>query len=315
MASIAGSPGHPSMVYITGLPRTGTTLLQNLLAQDPHAHHLRLCDGLYPFPPPDTASWNDETDFRIVRTQRHIQAIYKTVPEMARIHSLDAQGPAECQWLFAHLFMDTHFVLRMHIPGYYAWLLDQNHEASYAEFHNMLKILGKHFTFDHWVLKAPRHVLFLDALLHEFPDAGIVWTHRDPWKVIPSLCSLLYNTQKGYSDHIVPEEMWKYHYGFTRGALERGMAARKHSNADRFLDIYYQDLITDPIREVKKIYAYFHFDYSSELERRMLDWLANRPKNKHGRHQYSVQQFGLTREEIDQDVADYVEAYSIPREE
>ncbi|HNR14234.1 MAG TPA: sulfotransferase [Thermodesulfobacteriota bacterium] len=301
-------------LFIAGLPRTGTTLLHNLLSQNPHSHHIRLCDGLHPFPPPTPATWNDETEPRIEKTRKYVAAINEAAPDFPKIHFLDATGPEECQWLFAHCFVDTIFAIRMYLPSYYQWLLNQDHSASYAEYHDMLRILGKHFSFDQWVLKAPRHLLFLDALFTEFPHACIIWPHRDLAKVIPSLCSMTQAMRRGFSDQPHDQDIGAQEFTFITDMLRRAANVRSSVDPARFYDLHYQELMADPLGAAKKIYRYFDIPYSDTMEQGMIRWLQKNPQNKHGRHGYSLEQYGLTRERIRSEFAEYQEQYSIPEE-
>ena len=303
-------------LFIVGLPRTGTTLLHNLLVQDPSAHYLRLCDGLHPFPAPTPETWNDKTDPRIEKTQKFVDSVNQASSTFPAIHYLDTTGPEECQWLFTHQFMDTFFGIRMNILSYYWWLVEQNHEASYAEYHDMLKVLGRHFTFDRWVLKAPRHLLFLDALLKEFPDACIIWPHRDVRKVVASLCSMVELMRRGYADDVENEmlKLGEYVCFFCRQMLDRADAVRKKADQRLFYDVNYADLIADPAEEIKNIYEYFRLPFTEEMEGNIATWLNEHPKNKHGRHTYGLEQYGLTEEGTKEYFKDYLEQYSIPSE-
>lgn len=301
-------------LFIAGLPRTGTTLLHNLLSQSPRSHHIRLCDGLHPFPPPSPATWNDETDPRIEKTRKYVAAVNEAAPDFKKIHFLDPTGPEECQWLFAHSFLDTVFALRMNLPGYYQWLLMQDHSASYAEYHDMLRILGRNFTFDQWVLKAPRHLLFLDALLKEFPDACIIWPHRDLAKVLPSLCSMTQSMRHGFSDQVDAQGIGEQEFALITHMLQAAAKARSSADPARFYDLQYEEVMADPVGAVRRIYRFFDLPYSDAVEQGVVRWLKENPQNKHGRHGYSLEQYGLTRERIRSEFAGYREQYAIPEE-
>lgn len=234
---------------------------------------------------------------------------------MPKIHNLDPTGPEECQWLFAILFMDPYFAIRMRIPNYYLWLINQNHERAYAEYHDMLRLLGRHFSYQYWVLKAPRHLIFLDALLKEFPDACIVWPHRDLTKVIPSLCSMGHCMKQGLCDNLELARIGEDVRHFIREMLERAMAVRDTASARRFYDLQYNDLVANPAAEVRKIYDYFGLPFPVGLEQRVKSWLGSNPEHKYGRHNYSMEQFGLHGGKIRKEFAHYTERFSVVNEE
>jgi hypothetical protein len=212
--------------------------------------------------------------------------------------------------------MDTFFGIRMNIPSYYRWLIEQNHEASYADYHEMLKVLGRHFSFDRWMLKSPRHLLFLDALLKEFPEACIIWPHRDLRKVVPSFCSMVELMRRGYSDAVESEVqlLGEYVCYFCREMLVRADTVRAKADPRRFFDVAYAELVADPAGSIRKIYDYFHLPFTEEMAENIDVWLKEHPKNKHGSHTYALEQYGLTEASIQDYFKDYVQRYAIPFE-
>ena len=299
-------------VFIAGLPRTGTTLLHNLLIQDPDSHYLRLCDGMYPSPPPHPEK--RQHDERVEKAGQYTTTMYSLRPELKKVHYIEATSPEECLWLFEHQFLDPVFAVRMHIPSYNEWLFQRNHDASYADYHEMLNSLALHFPSRRWVLKAPRHIFFINSLLKEFPKACIIWTHRDPAKVIPSMASMSYLYRQWFSKKTDPIGTGQYQLlSFSKG-IQWAMSLRKQADASRFYDLQYQDLMNDPGREVEKIYEYFNIPFSDNMKKSILVWIQNNPQNKHGRHSYSPEEFGLTSAQIRQEYASYSERFHIPQE-
>lgn len=186
-----------SPLYIIGFRRTGTTLLHNLLACDPAARWLRLWEGLFPAPAPQSL----QTDPRIAQAEEWAAGFDKIAPRLASAHKLEPSGPEECLWLFEHTFIDLIFELRAHVPSYSEWLVE--HEADvgiYQYCRRQLQMLGTHCGGRHWVFKAPRHLPGLAGLLVIFPEARFVQTHRDPVEVLPSICSLCEILQGAVSD-------------------------------------------------------------------------------------------------------------------
>ena len=170
----SAGPTKPSHLFVLGLFRSGTTLLHNLLALDPNAHYIRLCDGQFPVPAPKP----DQDHEKIAQSEQMTQKIYSLTPDLAKLHYIHPTRPDECYWLFEYQLLAPIFHLRMNVPSYYRWLLQTpDHTESYRDYRQLLNYLGQHHTFNHWVLKAPRHLFFLRELLDVFPNAHIVQTY------------------------------------------------------------------------------------------------------------------------------------------
>jgi len=178
-------------LFILGLPRTGSTLLHNLLSQDPACRWLRQWEVMSPSPPPD--SQTRENDPRISAAQQYVQWVNAKMPKLAVANEINLTGPAECIRLLVHEFVSYWFVVRANLPSYRDWLEKQDMIAPYRYYRQQLQLLGWRDRGERWLLKAPAHLysLSLDALMTVFPDARIIQTHRDPLKVVPSFCSLL----------------------------------------------------------------------------------------------------------------------------
>jgi len=302
-------------IFIIGVPRSGTTILHNLIIQDPQAHYVRLCDGMYPFPQPSPETWQDPSnDPRVAKTEKYTTTMFTLRPEVKKVHYIEALGPEECLWLFEHQFIDPIFAHRMEIPSYAEWLFSINHEASYAEYHQMLNLLALHFPHRRWVLKAPRHIFFLDVILKEFPQACIIWTHRDPVKVVPSMASLSFLFRQSFSDATDALRTGAFEIDTLSKGIQHSLSLRDQVNTDRIYDLRYPDLMTNPVREVQKIYEYFHLPVSPGLENALLKCLQDNPQNKFGKHTYSPEDFGLTSSQIKHAFKDYSERFAIPEE-
>jgi hypothetical protein len=301
-------------LFILGFPRTGTTFLHKLLACDPNARSMSLWEGLYPSPPPEKDTYASDPRIEVVR--EWIDAINKISPQLASAHKLDATGPEECLWLFEHTFADLIFELRVHVPSYSKWLLEnENKIDSYRYFRSILQLLTWRCGGQHWVLKAPRHLFGLEGLLAVFPDAKIIQTHRDPAEVLPSLCSLTQFSRLMYSDRFDAQAVGAHWLDRLRGVFTYAMRLRQtHEQEERkcakqgstassvgsqFLDIHYRDLIADPIAIVQQIYAHHDYPYSDAFEANMKRWLTENRQHKHGKHQYSLDNFGLDAAKVD----------------
>ena len=300
-------------VFISGLPRTGTTMLHNLMILDPETHFMRLCDGMYPVPPPHPETWNKDRKLAVV--EEYTANLFALRPGLKSVHDMHPTGPEECLWLFEHQFLDPIFSIRMHTPSYFDWLFGYNHDASYADYHDMLNLLGRHFPSSRWTVKAPRHMYFLDSLLNEFPDACIIWAHRDPVKAITSMASLSYLYRQSFSDSADAKETGRFQYESMSKGIRRALALRNaHGDETRFYDMHYKKLVTDPVREIIKIYEYFSLPFTPAIEKSVKVWLQENPQHKHGKHRYFPEDFGLTNKRIRQEFSVYTERFSIPQE-
>ncbi|MDJ0691071.1 MAG: sulfotransferase [Xenococcaceae cyanobacterium MO_188.B32] len=296
-------------LFIIGLPRTGTTLLHNLLALDLNSYYIRLCDGQFPVP----ASHPDRTEEKIAKSEQIIQKMYELTPSLSKLHYFKPTSIEECSWLFEYQLLDPSFHLRMHVPTYYNWLLAYpRHLESYIKYRDLLVYLGQHYSFNHWILKGPRHLIFLKALLNAFPNAGIIWLHRDPCQAIPSMCSLSHLLRSNYSDVSNPQEIGTIWFEAILKNLRTALDTRLAVGDERFYDLQYSDLMSNPIQEVTKIYSHFGLTFSPEMETAVKSWLTNNPQNKQGKHEYSTQQFGLEVETIRKEFAFYTDYFNIP---
>ncbi|MGI9239264.1 MAG: sulfotransferase family protein [Verrucomicrobiales bacterium] len=302
----------PRPLFVLGLPRTGTTLLHNLLACDPAARYIRLCEGWFPSPPPTPETWAE--DPRIGAAEEMAGKYRALAPTLFTAHALEPLGAEECLWLFEHSFADMIHELRAHVPSYSAWLKD--HEADpafYRDFRRMVQVLGYRWPGKHWVFKAPRHLMGLAGLLEVFPDARIVWTHRDPLEVVPSLCSLCKIDQEISTDQPDPVAIGDHWSTRLRDALDSAMKIRDADpQSDRYVDIDYRQLVADPIAVVREIYDRHGYPFSREFEIGMQEWLEANRQHKHGKHVYSLEEYGLDETQLRQAFADYQKRFLDP---
>ena len=285
-------------LYILGFPRTGTTLLHNLLSCDPASRWLRLWEGLYPAPAPESL----DDDPRVAKSKEFVTGFEKIAPLLASAHKLNATGPEECLWLIEHTFADFIFELRANIPSYSHWLSE--HEAEpvwYLYYRRQLQMLSWKCRGSHWVCKAPRHLSGLSGLLSVFPDARIVQTHRSAESVLPSICSLCEITRSAASNLVDKVAIGTHWHQRLLEVGRRSAEVRSASDAEQFIDVQYNDLVTDPIGTVHRIYEHHGYSYSDSFENRMKLWLADNRQYKHGPHRYSLEEFGLDAEVVRRD--------------
>ncbi len=288
-------------VFIIGLPRTGTTLLHRLLAQDPANRTPQLWEMTDPVPPPERATY--QTDRRIRECNAYKLLDDYAMPALKQRHDLDACLPDECIFLMANAFAGPHLTMRLKTQPRETRPLEPDLALVY-KFHKLqLQLLQSKYAADRWVLKSPFHLTGLKWLLQTYPDAHIIQTHRNPLKVLPSMGSLTQSIQTAYHDDINPEAIGEMTADSLAASLRHGMEARlaveSHGDTDvRFCDVYYEDLVADPIQTVRRVYDAFGMALSDEAVRRMRDHLDENPQHKHGKHHYSLEMFGLDTEMI-----------------
>jgi len=296
------NPGIPEQeirrpIIITGLPRTGTTLLHSLLALDPANRVPLTWETMYPSPPPEAASYRTDPRIRLVDGQ--IRWFHRMVKGFNRIHPVGARLPEECLVIFSHSFRSYQFETTHRLPSYLDWLETQDLRPAYEVHRRFLQHLQWRFRGERWVLKAPAHMFGFEALFSVYPDACVIMTHRDPIEVAASNASLTTTLRSAFSDEVDPLEVgpecsrrWAAAVGRALRSRDRGCAA-----AERFLDLYYADLMQDPAGSVRRVYARFDLPFPREIEERIREFTRRNPKDRFGKHQYRLEEFGLDRRE------------------
>lgn len=284
-------------IFITGLPRTGTTLLHGLLAQDP-AHRAPLhWECVYPSPPPERATWT--TDRRIATAARQLRWFHRLQPAIKPIHPLGARLPEECLVIHSHSFLSFQFQTSHHVPSYEAWLEATDLTPSYEWHRRMLQQLQWHCPADRWVLKAPAHLFGLPALFAIYPDARVVFTHRDPVQVSASLASLTTVLRRTFSAVVDPVAVAREMTVRWSGAIDRAYRDRDAgvAPASQFFDVRYKDLVRDPLGTVRRLYAHYGLTLTDAAADRMQRFLLANPQGRDGRHAYGLAEFGLDADE------------------
>jgi hypothetical protein len=301
-------------LFVVGLPRTGTTLLHTLLAQDPATRTPLAWEARAPSPPPERESF--ERDARIAPCARELEGLYRLLPEFRAIHPMEADWPQECVAITAHAFVSLQFSTTWRIPSYTRWMKSQDHGPAYALHRRVLQHLQWRNPRERWVLKTPGHLWTLRELFAAYPDAGVIHTHRDPVRVLASLTSLAVQLRKVASDAIDPGEIGREWGPELALALQRGSSFRKHEPglAERFVDVQFGDLNRDPLAVVQKIYAHFGLALGNHARARMEAFLGVNPREKHGVHRYRLEDFGLDVVEERRRFSAYSEEFAVPSE-
>ena len=284
-------------IVITGLPRTGTTLVHSLLALDPANRVPLTWETMYPSPPPEAPTYH--TDRRIGLVNGQIRWFHRLVKGFNRIHPVDARLPEECLVIFSHSLLSYQFETTHRLPSYLGWLEEQDLRPAYEVHRQILQQLQWRCPGERWVLKAPAHMFDFGAMFSTYPDACVVMTHRDPIEVAASNASLTAALRSAFSDGIDPLEVGPECSRRWAEALGRAIRFRDQGGApaERFLDLRYIDLTADPLGAVRKVYAHFDLPFPEGLAERIGVFLRRNPKDRFGKHRYTLEQFGMTLEE------------------
>lgn len=298
-------------VIITGMPRTGTTLLHSLLALD-EANRVPLTwEAMYPSPPPDAATCL--SDRRIGLVDRQIRWFHRMVKGFNSIHPVAASLPEECLVIFSHSFLSYQFETTHRLPSYLDWLDGRDLSPAYEMHRKVLQHLQWRCRRERWVLKAPAHMFDFRALFSVYPDACVVMTHRNPIEVTASNASLTATLRSAFSDHVSPCEVGQECSRRWADAVGRAVSSRDSGDvpAERFLDLYYTDLVSDPAGAVRKVYAFFDIPFPESMQEKVRAFLNRNPKDRFGKHNYSLEDFGLDREEVIKRYLTYMERFGL----
>lgn len=301
-------------LFILGLPRTATTLLYGLLAEDP-ANRAPLSWELDdPCPPAETETYH--TDPRIERTRKRFAQVDQLAPGFQTIHPVGALMPQECIVSTASEFMSIRFQMSFDVESYDRWLLQQDMTETYEHHRRFLQHMQSRHPAERWILKSPGHLGPIDTLFETYPDAMVVQTHRDPVRVIPSVANLEYTMRLVASDEVDPVRVGRQMLHVWSTLLGQGMEARaRHPEREgQILDLPMREVVGDPLVCVEKIYGHFGLDLSSEARARMQRYLAEHPKDEFGIHRYSLEAFGLDEEHVSAAFKGYRERFGIERE-
>lgn len=300
-------------VFIFGLPRSGTSILFEVLAQDPLFRVPELWESLFPCPPPEQSAY--DSDPRIEQADKLLTQWHRTVPEFLTMHEMGGRIPAECGLLMAGSFISDHIASLHQAPNYAAWYAQADVTPAYEYHRKMLQVLQWKNPREHWLLKAPAHQNYLDTLLKIYPDARIIQTHRDPIKCMASAtnlmgCLYLMRSNKAFDAKSFEDFLFG---AATAQRLEHVMDQRSRGVIPdaNIIDSRFQDLMDDPVSCVEKIYAHFEIKLNDEARVRMQDYLSKKPKGKFGVHDYEVSDDKIAERDY---FRRYQKSYNVPNE-
>ena len=302
-------------VVILGLPRTGTTILFGVLAQDPANRVPRTWEVDRPWPPPQAATY--DTDPRIEEVDATLAGTELLIPGFLGMHDMGARLGQECVRITAGDFRSMIFVTQYRVPRYQRWLLHEADMAPAYRYHRLfLQYLQSATSAERWVIKSPAHLWAPAALMGEYPDALVVHTHRDPVRVLCSLASLTDLLRRLASDDVSLEAVAAGWVDDIAEGLDRAVAARRDGTIGpgRAVDVFFGDFLADPMAVVGTIYERLGLALSADVEARMRRYLAENPQEKHGGHRYRFADTGLVEGALRERMRAYQEYFDVPEE-
>jgi hypothetical protein len=295
-------------LIVLGLPRTGSTFLQKLLALDHNNRSLWHWEAAAPSPAP--RSDFDPDDARVSSARRAIKLIDYLAPDARRLHPVDAADPTECVTLFTNTFASLELACINSVPSYLDWCLSTDMVPHYAYYRRQLQLLQRHNSRDRWALKSPSHLFWVDQVVDTFPNARLVQLHRDPADVLASYFDLVAVLFGIGSDHVAPRRIGPLWTTVWADALARADAVRRRRGLE-VADVHYHDLVRDPVREVHGIYERFGLPFATDFDRRLREYVA-RDRYSSGRRQgSSLEAYGVSATDVRNAYADYCLAYDV----
>ena len=301
-------------IVIVGQPRTGTTILYDLLTQDPQLRPPLTWEVDEPCPVPRPETYHD--DPRISQIQSNIDLSEQIVPGFLKFHPMGALVGQECVRITAGEFTSMIYSVQYRLPGYYRWLLyDADHAGAYRYHRIFLQHLQSGVP-GQWLLKSPAHLWNLDALLTEYPDALIVQTHRDPLNVISSIAALTHHLRRMSTDESTVAECAAQSYEEVVVGLEREMALRDSGAIPdgRIIDVKFADFMDNPWATIGGVYQALGRELRPDTAARMREFLAAHPSDG-GRGRYTWSDTNLDADEVRDRVRAYQERYAVPTEQ
>ncbi len=280
-------------LFVTGLPRSGTSALLNALAKDPDARPLAQWELRHPEPYPGLKP--GKPDPRYLAVVEKMAALEGN--EFRKIHYADADTPEECVLLHQLSFDGVQTGFEIMFEPYHSWFLNHDLHWMYEEYRLFLKVLQWQRPGKRWVLKAPAHMWAIDVILDLFPDASFVWGHRDPVGVSSSICSMNQQVMRMYmgdTTQLDQSAVANTVVDFYAQSLERGLAMRSKHNREHFMDYNHKEFIQQPLQLIERVFDTFDFDMRPDQRAAFVDHIKNHPQHKHGKHKYTLDDFGLT---------------------
>lgn len=298
-------------IIVTGLPRSGTTFLHKLLAADPASRVPATWETIFPLP----RGRHDPPERRIATVARQLALFDRMAPRFREVHPIDAASPQECTEITAHVFRSFRFETTHHVPGFRAWLRGADHLPTYR-FH---RVFLQHLQHNdgagprRWVLKAPDHVFALEALAEVYPDACMVFLHRDPLDVLASVAGLTEILRRPFASVVDRQAIGRQ--VVTECVKATSAMLRADAKAlfppGRVLHLRFADLVRDPLSAVAGLYGHFGLDLSEAALGRLEQLVAATPRGGYAGVTHALEDYGIDAEEVRAQCAAYAGRFGL----
>lgn len=295
-------------VFILGMPRCGTSILHALLAADPQFRAPLMWEVAAPSPPPDAATF--DTDPRAKAFDDYVQAAFAGEwRDVLKAHPIGARVPQECGMILETAFRSANPAMLFRVPSFFEWFLHTDTHYGYEVHRAWLQHLQWRNPRERWVLKVQEHMYHLPELVAAYSQAVVVQPHRDPVTVIASISRLIQVIRSNSFAAQDPAALGREMLQLWNQGLIRSMQYRAaHPELDVY-DLSYRELAADPVKAVRGIYDHFGIEFRPESAAGIRRWLQENPADKHGRHAYKLEDYGLTERDVRDVYGPYMEAY------
>lgn len=294
-------------IIIVGLPRSGTTILYEMLAQDPANRSPASWEVAIPVPPAKRETYLKDKRARRIDLQYSISEHLS--PGFRAIHAIGGALPQECVYLFSSNFVSEQFGYMYNVPDYRQWCIEQDMTATYEWHYRFLQHMQVDYAGERWLLKTPSHLAYLQYLVARYPDAAIVWTHRNPVDAVASFSSLVCTLRRGFSDSVNPLEVGEFEIQQQARIVEQGMAQCLAMSKNQIMHVGYNDITNAPLDVIRNIYDYFGLALTPDAELAMHNYYEKRPKDLYGTHHYAASEFGIATSNVEEQFTGYLNAF------
>lgn len=301
-------------VFLTGLPRSGTTYFQYLFDRDPRFRLIRTWESIAPFPPPgfDPAS---VTRRKAEEQKRREALVPKKIKGFEALHLLDLDGPDECHVFMEQSYAAAGYMNLYDVPSYFDYLHDAlDFEATYKAHKRQLQLLQWRMKQPRWAVKYPNHVLAMDKILSVHPDARFVMTHRDPVQTLASISKMTATLRSTRYESVDPHRVGQQMFSFVARHIDRIMQFCDGPRADRVTHVDYYRVVEDPAASMIEVHKGIGLDSPDEVRKAVADWRERNPKGARGANPYTLEQFGLDADAVAERFSAYMRRFDIPRE-
>ena len=300
-------------IFVTGLPRAGTTFLQTLLSDDPDNQVPRCWQCMYPYPDRPRPGGRDT---RPERLNRQLRCFNLLAPDLHKVHPLNGSSPQECTEITAHVFQSLRFDSTHRVPSYRKWLDEHGHLSAYRFHKRFLQHLQHQTGRQRWILKSPDHVFALGALQSVYPDARVVFMHRDPVKVVQSNAQLIEILRAPFTRAVDRFQVGRQTLSdLSLGAAHMIEASRRGIfPQSQVFHLQFLDLISHPIDAVRRLYSHFGLPLGLTAEEQMSKRIAGKPNGGYAKNMYFLARHGLQLREVEQNFRDYIDHFDVQAE-